>query len=61
MFSDNSGMSYQNSLNFLFVIRHGEKGSICLSVSILTSGKTMPTFVQAGDYNRVSFSASFTI
>jgi hypothetical protein len=59
--ADNSGMSYQNSLNFLFVIRHGEGGSICLSVSILTSEKTMPTFVQASDYNRVSFSVSLTI
>ena len=59
--ADNSGMSYQNSFNFLFVIRHGEGGSICLSVSILTFGKTMSTFVQAGDYNGVSFSVSLTI
>jgi hypothetical protein len=61
LIADNSGMSYQNSFNFLFVIRHGEGGSICLSVSILTSGKTMPSFVRVGDYNRVSFSVSLTI
>ena len=50
-------LSFRNTSMMLY----DEGGSIFLIVSILTSAKIMPKFVQAGDYNRVACSVSLTI